>query len=74
MSARDISKAYASQRTVVAFGWGERHIHAAWHEEIPDRLLKAYRGARNVWRTHRVVAGGQQETAEGSHDREERNE
>ncbi len=57
----DIVKAYASDRTVVTFGWGERQIHAAWPEEIPERLRRVYRAYRNIWRTHRIVAEGQRE-------------
>lgn len=55
----DVVKAYAGNRTVVTFGWGERQIHAAWSEEIPEPLLKVYRAYRNVWRRHRIVAEGQ---------------
>lgn len=66
----DVVKAYAGQRAVVTFGWGERQIHAAWPENIPDRLLNVYRAQRNIWRTHRVVAEGEQEAASGSQDSE----
>lgn len=71
----DIVKAYAGDRTVVTFGWGERQIHAAWPEEIPDRLRKVYRAHRNIWRTHRVVAEGQHEAPDaaegGGHEGED---
>ena len=58
---KDIVKAYAGDRTVVTFGWGERQIHAAWPEENPERLRRVYRAYRNIWRTHRIVAEGQRE-------------
>jgi len=67
----DIVRAYAGDRSIVTFGWGERQIHAAWPEEIPDRLLKVYRAYRNIWRTHRVVAEGQQEAPEAAEGCEE---
>lgn len=54
----DIVKAYAGDRAVVTFGWGERQIHAAWNNEIPERLLTVYRAYRNIWRTHRLIADG----------------
>ncbi len=62
----DIVKAYVGDRTVVTFGWGERQIHAAWPEEIPERLRKVYRAYGNIWRTHRVVTEGQQEAPEAA--------
>jgi len=60
----DLVKAYAGDRTVVTFGWGERQIHAAWPEKIPEPLLKVYRAFGNIWRTHRIVADGQREAPE----------
>ncbi|WP_157973897.1 NACHT domain-containing protein [Desertihabitans aurantiacus] len=66
----DVLKAYAGQRTVVTFGWGERQIHATWPKQIPDRLLEVYRAARNIWRTHRVVAEGQQSGVGGRQESE----
>ena len=62
----DIVKAYAGDRTVVTFGWGERQIHAAWPEEIPEPLLKVARIYGNIWRTHRIVADGQREAPEAT--------
>ena len=59
----DVVKAYAGQRAVVTVGWGERQIHAAWPESVPDRLLTVYRAHRNIWRTHRVVAEGDLDAA-----------
>jgi hypothetical protein len=57
----DIVKAYAGDRSVVTFGWGERQIHAAWNNQIPEQLLAVYRTYRNIWRTHRLIADGQGE-------------
>lgn len=54
----DIVKAYAGDRAVVTFGWGERQIHAAWSREMPERLRKVYQQYRNIWRAHRVVTEG----------------
>ena len=57
----DVVKAYAGDRTVVTFGWGERHIHTMWPAEIPERLRGVYRAYRNNWRIHRIVAEGRRE-------------
>lgn len=66
----DLVKAFTGDRTVVTFGWGERQVHAAWPEKIPDRLRKVYRAYRNIWRTHRVVAEGKAEAVGGRHEGE----
>lgn len=55
----DILKAYAGDRAVVTFGWGEREIRAAWPEELPEPMPKIYRDRSNVWRTHRVITAGE---------------
>ncbi|NOJ58430.1 NACHT domain-containing protein [Arthrobacter sp. 260] len=68
----DIVKAYAGDRAVVTFGWGERQIHAAWSEEIPEPLLRVYRAHRNVWRSHRIVAEGQRGASRCSQEGDER--
>jgi hypothetical protein len=54
----DVVKAFTGDRTVITIGWGERQVHSAWPEKLPDRLLKVYRAYRNIWRTHRVVVEG----------------
>jgi hypothetical protein len=54
----DIVKAYVGDRAVVTFGWGERQIHAAWPERMPERLLSVYQRHDNIWRAHRLVAEG----------------
>lgn len=62
----DIVKAYAGDRTVVTFGWGERQINVAWPDEMPEPLLEVYRTHGNVWRHHRIVADGKWEVPEAA--------
>ncbi|WP_125778404.1 NACHT domain-containing protein [Antribacter gilvus] len=57
----DVVKAYAGNRTVVTFGWGERQIHTARRAQVPKQLLTVYGAYRNIWRTHRIVVEGQRE-------------
>ncbi|MGB3764827.1 MAG: hypothetical protein WA966_16570, partial [Ornithinimicrobium sp.] len=54
----DCVQTYAQGRAIVLFGWGEREIHLAWPEGIPDRLRNVYQSDRNVWRVHRAFANG----------------
>jgi hypothetical protein len=54
----DILHAYGRGRAIVTFGWGEREIHAAWPESIPDSLREAYQNHANIWRLQRVVDFG----------------
>ncbi len=59
----DCVQTYAQGRAIVLFGWGEREIHLAWPDSIPDRLRDVYQSNRNVWRIHREFANGDSSSA-----------
>ena len=59
----DCVQAYAQGRAIVLFGWGEREIHLAWPDSLPDRLRDAYQSNRNIWRIHRGFANGDSSSA-----------
>ncbi|MCA0380062.1 MAG: ATP-binding protein [Actinobacteria bacterium] len=70
----DVVNAYAGERSVVSFGFGERQVHSNWPEKLPERLLKVYRDHRNVWRTHRVVLKGTEMPVSGQFDQDDMTE
>lgn len=50
----DLLSAYAANRAIVTFGWGERHTQMAWPDRLEPTLQKLYQEGRNVWRRHWV--------------------
>jgi hypothetical protein len=53
----DVLRAYAGNRAMVFFGWGERHLHSIWPGKPSDKERKAYQKHQNGWRVVQQITG-----------------
>lgn len=51
----DVLRAYADNRAVVFFGWGERRLHSTWPDQPSGIELTAYQKHQNVWRVIKSI-------------------